>query len=347
MFLVWRGRVTRRFAAAVIGLGQIGLTYDFDPARKHPSSHVLAYTLSDDMSLVAAADPKPGREELLRQLAGEAKFYADTEELVAENPALDIISICTPPDLHLANIEFVLRHAQPKIIFCEKPLAKSSKEAARLKSLLDGKETLLVPNISRRWSSGLKKITESIGNEEFGRLQKIAARYTRGVYNTGAHMFDLLRLWAGKIKSVSVSGKVETSAEKDGDSSFSFLFETENGANGFAEAFDDRQYYIFEIDLYFARGKIEFRNSGDDVLYYLVKEHGLFSGFGQLALCRRDQGILRESLIAGAVANLGGVLRGEEVPACSFVDAEYPLFVAEALERSYKNNNRRERIESP
>ncbi|MDR3348867.1 MAG: Gfo/Idh/MocA family oxidoreductase [Acidaminococcales bacterium] len=334
-----------RFKAAVIGLGQIGLTYDFDPGRKRPSSHVLAYMLNGDFSLVGAADPKPEREGLLRKLAGPVNFYADMEKLIAENPALDVVSVCTPPGLHLENIEFILRNAQPKVIFCEKPLVKNTEEAARLKSLLAAGGALLVPNISRRWSLGLGKIAESIKKEEFGRLQKIAARYTRGVYNTGAHLFDLLRLWAGEIKSVLIADKVQTSAEKDGDPSFSFLFETESGAKGVAEAFDDRQYYIFEIDLYFAKGKIEFRNSGNDVFYYLVKEHALFSGFSQLSLCRRDEGLFNEeSLIAGAVANLAGVLRGADEPACRFGDAVYPLLVAEALERSYKNGSRRESV---
>ncbi|MDR2006771.1 MAG: Gfo/Idh/MocA family oxidoreductase [Acidaminococcales bacterium] len=335
----------KRFTAAVIGLGQIGLTYDFDPARKRPASHVLAYMLNDDISLVGAADPEPEREGLLRKLAGPVKFYADMEKLLTENPALDIVSVCTPPGLHLENIEFILRRARPKIIFCEKPLVKNVEEAARLKSLLAGKETLLVPNISRRWSTGLKKIGESIEKEEFGRLQKITARYTRGVYNTGAHLFDLLRRWAGGIKSVQVAEKVATSAEKDADPSFSFLFDTEKGAKGFAEAFDDRQYYIFEIDLYCSKGKIAFRNSGNDVFYYRVREHALFSGFGQLSFCRGDEGLFNESLVAGAVANLAGVLRGEEEPACCLDDAVYPLLAAAALEKSYKSNKRRERVD--
>jgi predicted dehydrogenase len=337
----------KSFAAAVIGLGQIGLTYDLDPARKRPSSHALAYALNEEISFVCAADPKPEQEGLLRELAGQVKFYSDMEKLIAENPFLDIVSICTPPDLHLGNIDFILRNSRPKIIFCEKPLVKNIEEADRLKALLAGGETLLVPNISRRWSFGLGKIAESIGRGEFGALQKINARYTRGIYNTGSHLFDLLRLWSGKIKNVLVAGKVETSAEKSGDPSFSFLFETESGAHGFAEAFDDRQYYLFEIDLYFAKGKIEFRNSGNDILYYLVGEHGLFSGFDQLRLCRRDQGLLDESLIAGAVANLVGVLRGRQQPACSFDDAVYPLFVAAALERSHKKDNSRESVGWP
>lgn len=327
--------------AAVLGLGKIGLMYDFEPGRSAPSSHVLAYHLDKDFDLVMGADPELRREACLREVASEAAYYAEAREGLYQTQP-DVISICTPPHLHLSQIEDIFETVRrPRLIFCEKPLATNRTEACALRDLCaKHPQTVVVPNISRRWSSRLRKVTEAWQGGEYGRLQKIHIRYTRGIYNTGAHLFDLLHMWTGqKIKTVKVLKKVFTSSEMENEPSYSFFFEQEDGVYGYAEAMDDRQYYLFEIDLYGSQGKIEMRCSGDEVRYYRTASHHLFAGFEELQMVREEQRILSESLLGQAVRNIAGTLAGAEQPSCRIDDAIYPLWVAEALEGSYKNES--------
>ena len=42
----------KKWNAIVIGLGRIGLLYDFEPDRPHPSSHVFALEENDKIDLI-------------------------------------------------------------------------------------------------------------------------------------------------------------------------------------------------------------------------------------------------------------------------------------------------------
>lgn len=333
-----------KYKAAVIGLGQIGLTYDFDPKRERPSSHVLAYTLHPAITLVAAADARKKQEQVLSKLAPGVKFYQSMSELL-QNNEIDIISICTPPSHHLSAIQHILQNSAAKIIFCEKPLVSSLAEVTQLKQLLQNTGCLIIPNLSRRWNSGMTRVKDTVSSGKYGQLQKIHVRYTRGIFNTGAHIFDLLHWWAGKMDQVQVFEKIATSADADHDPSFTFTFRIGETIIGFAEAFNDNQYYLFEVDLYFSQGKVSVRSSGDDVYYYSVGEHHLFSGFKSLQLDREESSLLGEANLANAVDNIVRVLDNTGQPRCTVDDSIYPLYVAQALLQSYNNNMSLERVE--
>lgn len=330
------------YKAAIVGLGQIGLMYDFDPKRISPSSHTAAYQLHPELQLVAAHDVRIQQQTFLKKLAPGTLFYQEIIPML-QTEEIDVISICTPPDQHLQNIKEVLQYSSPRVIFCEKPVVSSMEEIEQLKQLLRKKGTLLIPNLSRRWSRGAQSIVNGI--KKFGRLEKIHMRYTRGIYNTGSHLFDLVRLFAGAIKEVRVCNQVPTSADNEGDPSFSFYFITEYQSHGFAEAFNDRNYYMFEMDLYFEAGKIEMRLSGDEIKIFQTGPHPLFSGFSHFDLVSEEKGLLAESHLKNAIEHIVEVLKGETSPICGLTDGVHPLYVAQALIRSHQNRGSIEQVE--
>lgn len=335
-----------QYRSAIIGLGQIGLMYDFDSRRERPSAHAQAYNLHPKINLVCAADNNIGQKNFLHQVAKNVEFYQDMHDMLKECP-VDILSICTPASNHLSVIVSALQGVAPKIIFCEKPLVTDLTQAMQLQEILKKSNCLLIPNLSRRWNSGMGRIREHILSGMYGELQKVHVRYTRGIYNTGAHLFDLLRWWIGSIEYVGVVEKVPTSSECNGEPTFTFNFRMNNNIIGFAEAFNDEQYYMVEIDLYFSQGKIEFRNSGNDVFYYQVAEHHLFTGFKSLHLERHERNLLAEANLGNAVEHLVRVLDCVEQPICTLEDGLYPLYVADALVTSYNKNGSIEQVVLP
>jgi len=332
-----------QYKAAVLGLGQIGLTYDFDPKREKPSSHVSAYQLNPRIELVAAADVRIDQCQALQKVAPAVKFHQSLNELLKAH-SVDMISVCTPPAHHLSAIQYIVQNTHTRIIFCEKPLANCVDEVNLLKQLLQERNCLLIPNLSRRWNRGMQRVKDHITNGRYGEPQKIHVRYTRGIHNTGAHFLDLLHWWGMQISEVQVIGRIKTSADYDSDPSFTFAFLTSKNVSGFAEAFDDKQYYLFEIDLYFSQGKIEIRNSGDDAFYYQVGEHHLFTGFKNLCLEQHESELLADANLGNAVNHLVNILDGLEQPICTLNDGIYPLYVAEALLWSYNNRCSKGRV---
>ena len=323
----------------MIGLGNIGLLYDFESQRPHPSAHVLTYEQSSSFQFVCGIDSDETKKLLLKKIAPDAKFFLSLEEAIDKEIFcnVDIVSICTPPSTHMEILENLVKCGIGRIIFCEKPIVSDIEEIDRLNNLMKKyKDVVIVPNISRRWNTGLRRVKDAVSSGSYGRLEKINIRYTRGIYNTGAHLFDLIKMWSGSpIKRVMALSRSQTSAEPE--QSFSFYFELENGVTGYAEAVDDRKYYLFDIDMYMSEGKIEMRNSGDDMSYYKVKKHHLFEGFKELTLDRQERNLLTDACLKNAVKNLEEVLKGKECVYCTVTDAVYPLYVAKALERSYAN----------
>ncbi len=326
----------RKYKAAVIGLGNIGLMYDFDEKRNHPSSHSLAYTYSDDFDLVFGIDSEIVKKDYLKQICPTTRFFNTVDEAVEKGYTndIDVVSVCTPPDTHYKIISELLGRKIGKIIFCEKPIALNVEEAKKIKELVNKSNIKIIPNISRRWNSGLRKVTDCVQNEIYGKLEKINIRYTRGIYNTGSHLFDLLEMWTGsEIESVEALDKTITTAEPE--PSFSFFFRMSNGVTGYAEAIDDEHYYMFDIDMFMSEGKIEMRNSGDDIRYYKRTNHHLFSGFMELKEVNHDGNLLSDSCMMNAIDNIAGWIKNGEKVFCSLENAIKPLYIAEALEKSY------------
>lgn len=322
------------YKSLVIGLGNIGLTYDLDPKRRYISSHTVAYVEHPAIELVAASDVDEDKYSVLKVKSPQTVFYLDYKAMLKDHK-VDVVSICTPPTTHLQIIQDVLEYNSPKLIFCEKPVVSDVDESRILRKIMGDGNCILIPNISRRWSSGLQKVKEILNNHQFGKLTNIHVRYTRGIHNTGSHMFDLIHMLAGYMTKVFTIRQVETSSDGEQDPSYSFHFETDQLVTGFAEAMDDRMYYMFEFDLYCTQGKIEIRMSGDEIIYYRVDQHPLFSGFRSLVFHEIHNHLLEQSLIERAISHMVGVLDGVEESICNFEDGLYPIYIAEAVQRSF------------
>ncbi|MDF2658649.1 MAG: gfo/Idh/MocA family oxidoreductase [Paenibacillus sp.] len=324
-----------KYRAAVIGLGYIGLRADFPPKRL-PLSHVQAYRENPDIELTAAVGVRQEQGDLLALAAPETKYYMDLGAMLNEQ-RLDIISICTPEHVRLELIRTVLSRSEARVLFLEKPVATSLREAEKIAELVKRHRRTVVVNLSRRWSYGIGLIRQAVQSGEFGMLKSIHLRYTRGVYNYGSHLFDLVRFVAGAIDHVQVVRQVATNMDAKGDPTFSFLFSLENGVTGYAEAFDDRDFLMFEMDLFFDRGKIEMLRTGDAIRFYSTGKHALIQGY-HLLLKREEQDLLaRTSNISKAVEHIVDILRTGAEPISSLEDGIYPLYVAEALLRSHSN----------
>lgn len=331
------------FKAAVIGLGNIGLMYELEASREKPASHAGGYLLSSRFELVAAADINPMKSDVLKQIAPNVPFYVDYSQLLAEHD-IDVVSVCTHPSERLDLLESIASH-RTRLIFCEKPVVPQLSDIQRFKHILNKyPDTRFIPNLSRRWNSGILKVLRVLHQGELGRLQSIHVRYTRGIFNTGAHLFDLLKSFGGPMQTVQTIRKVHTSSEDTGEPSFSFLFTTEQEVSGYAEAFNDAYYYMFEIDLFCSNGKIEIYQSGDLIRYFHVDKHPLFEGFNGLTLMREEMDQLQDSNIKNALEHISDVLKGTAEPEVNFEDGIYPLYVADALLKSYQNNGALERV---
>jgi predicted dehydrogenase len=330
------------YNAAVIGLGNIGLYYDLEHKRVRPSSHALAYELNGSFRLIAGVDVSNDRLETFEKMFPNATRFSKVADMLAGDN-LDVVSICTPPQGRHNIFKELWVDPNVQLLFCEKPIALNTEEALIIRSEIPSDKVVL-PNLSRRYHPVMRQLATDLNLGKWGKVQKIQIKYTRGIRNTGAHIFDIVRWLVGEMVSVNVINRVPTSSDKEADLTFTFSFQTDNNVEGIAIGFDDRQYYMFEIDLYCESGKIEIKKSGDEITYFDAGEHPLFQNFGYLNVSDIQTNLLSNSNMSSAVEHIQDILYNGVAPVCSIDDAIVPLFIAEAIERSYQRGNSREEV---
>ncbi|WP_125130626.1 Gfo/Idh/MocA family oxidoreductase [Microbacterium sp. 10M-3C3] len=82
--------------------------------------------VADDFRLVHVADSGSGRAAAIAAAHG-ARASSDVQTLL-DDEDVDVVGICSPPELHAAHIRAALR-AGRRIILCEKPIATTADEA--------------------------------------------------------------------------------------------------------------------------------------------------------------------------------------------------------------------------
>jgi predicted dehydrogenase len=163
------------FNVALVGAGRIGSEFQ--------DCHCNAYKVNPDTDLIAIFDKRfqkaidAGAKWDVPVIGGQ---YWNMGEL-----GIDIVSICTPPQTHLEIVKDMLVCNQTlQAIYCEKPITIDIDEAKEMIAICKERNVILQVNHQRR----------------FGRP---TFTYSRGIFNTGTHMVDMLRQYFGEVTDVS------------------------------------------------------------------------------------------------------------------------------------------------
>jgi predicted dehydrogenase len=163
-----------RYRVAIIGAGRIGCEFD--------DCHARAYKENPNTELVAIID-KRFDKALEAAKKWNVPITGDEYWQLGEL-GLDIVSICTPPQTHYSVLkDMLIANPQLSAIYCEKPIAIDLEDAHEMIAACKERNVILQINHQRRF-----------GTPTFF--------YSRGLFNTGTHMVDLLRQYFGEVISV-------------------------------------------------------------------------------------------------------------------------------------------------
>ena len=320
----------KKLKTAVIGLGQIGNTYDLDPLREDISTHAGAYLANDMVELAGVSDISGEKIDLFKKMRGNFPAYTDYRQLLT-NHRIDLLSICTHEDSHLEIAKDAIKSGV-KAIFCEKPLCANLEEAKILKQLVASYQIYFSVNISRRWDRALQRVKEYVARDGLGRIQGVHGTYVKGIANTGPHLFDMLRMLFGNIEEVRVL-KNRLTHEKDPSPDLSVRI---NQFNALFTGLDYNSYLSFEIKIFGSKGALTVENSGRSYRLFEVGEHDLFSGFKRLYESEHDFGPGLEDLMANAINdNIERVLQNKP-PACGAADGYELVKIVDDVKRQCK-----------
>jgi predicted dehydrogenase len=110
--------------------------------------HATGVTTTPGLRMQAACDLNPDRLSRARQDFPELKIYTSAEQL-AEDPAVDIVIVATPPNTHASLCLRML--SAGKHVVCEKPLVLSLAETNALLAMAEQNKVHLSCHQNRRW----------------------------------------------------------------------------------------------------------------------------------------------------------------------------------------------------
>ena len=140
-------------------------------------SHMRAFGRCPQVQVVAACDVSADALDRFGQGFGIKRTYRDYAQML-DREELDLISICTPNDMHYFVV--MAACAQGLHIFCEKPLAltysqaREMTEAARRAGIRTG------VNFSHRITPASRLAHEIIRSGALGEIYRVAAVYAAG-----------------------------------------------------------------------------------------------------------------------------------------------------------------------
>lgn len=167
--------------------------------------HAEAFArLNQHFELVAVCDTDGLRARSVAEQIGEIEWVEKYEDLLNRGD-LDLVSICTPPFLHLEQVTMALEAGYH--VICEKPLVGSLGDMDRLEAIMDRAGKKIVPVFQMRFGAGLQKLKRLVESGLAGRsfLATIETSWCRGGEYYAA---PWRRTWKGSLGGCILSHSV-------------------------------------------------------------------------------------------------------------------------------------------
>jgi myo-inositol 2-dehydrogenase / D-chiro-inositol 1-dehydrogenase len=201
----------KRIRIVYIGAG------NFSANTIYPTLRLIENT--PEIAAVCELDEQ--RAKSVMERFGIKTYYRDYIEMITkEDP--DAVFVVGGPKLHYEVLKKIIPLKIP--IYAEKPTAPTAKQAKELAELAAEHGTHVQVGFMHRFAPVSEWAKNIIKTKEFGRLCMMSLKniiwgtnYSTLVLDSGIHSLDLIRMYAGDVKSVSA---VSTS---DGDRRHGFL----------------------------------------------------------------------------------------------------------------------------
>ena len=206
-------------------------------------SHLAAFrNLKDKFTVSAVVAQNPMRAESIRQEGDSFEVLNDIDEAL-EDPEIDVIDICLPPDMHSSVTKQALKAG--KHVICEKPLAMSVSEVDEIRQIALTTNRKVYPVFQFRWEPSVLQLRRDVESGLTGQLQvaTLETHWSRGpeyynipwhstcgaVLNHAIHNHDILTYIAGKVAKVSAFTTTRINSIETEDCA-SIIFEMSSGA---------------------------------------------------------------------------------------------------------------------
>ncbi len=267
-------------SVVLIGLGQVAWRFDEEGGRPAVWTHLGAYkTLEHRIEVTGAYDPSPEARSDFAERHPEVPLYESITDLMkACQP--DVVSICAPNDMHRDAISEAFKTHVPRVIWCEKPLATNSSDAADIADLCAENNVFLLVSYVRRWHPVWRRFKERIGSGEIGRLRSLRVAMPNRLWSIGSHALDLTCWLGGQISETQALPLSELA--EDGEPAVSAMFVFESGASGLLHVTGMKKNLVIEAEAIGDEGRLYCSEGRSTISVETFKESKRYLGYREL-----------------------------------------------------------------
>ncbi|MCB4755551.1 MAG: Gfo/Idh/MocA family oxidoreductase [Elusimicrobia bacterium] len=295
----------KRFRAAIVGLGQVGLLFDDDKRREGVWTHFTAYErLNNRFDLVAVCelDPEKIKKALKRK---NVRAYKNLPTML-ERESLDIVSLCTPPQLHAQHAMECA--GKVRAIICEKPLGTDLRSCRQAVYRCRKQNTLLAVNYYKRFEGTIEYLKKQLLNKNrLGRITQALGYYSGPFEAVGSHMVDLARYLLGELEVI----RAYVSSKED--KSFGALMKNRGRTLFHLIPTGKREDLIFEIDIVGRKGRCRVVNNCGEIQWGYFERSKRYSGYRELTVCPSPRLPKKERFLP-LFSEVAGKLSGDKTP---------------------------------
>lgn len=252
---------------ALIGLGKIGMGYDYFSA-KNIKSHANAIKKNKNFNLISAVDNSLIKRQLFQKKFKIKAFNTISNALNISKPKLVIIA--TPIKSHYSILKSIIKKKYIKYIICEKPLTdKVSKTKNILKKINQKKKALFV-NYIRQCDPIIEKTLNNNKNILLENSTKIKVFYYENILNNASHFILLFTKLFGYPKKIQSKNTKNKKKLKNFRYDFDLVFKKNNKVSFFSVS--KKQKINHEIVIDTKIKKIKFAFSSNKILIYNNKK---------------------------------------------------------------------------
>lgn len=243
------------------------MLFDDEPERQGVWTHFSAYERLDErFELVAVCDPEPERRERAAARRPSVRAFASLPELLDAEP-LDVVSLCTPIELHAAQLEECAGRA--RAVVCEKPLSADLDSGMRALAACEAGGTIVAVNYYKRFEGAVQAAAGLLADGAIGELRTALALYTGPLDAVGSHAVDLLHFLAGELTVVHADGA-------------GALATTAEGATAVLAAAGPRHDLVFEVDVIGSEGRLRILDNCERLELFRFAPSARYGGYREL-----------------------------------------------------------------
>lgn len=161
--------------------------YGFIAESGHLPAWAAARIAGLPMEIVAVADSCAKRREKARAQHPELRIYDDHRSLLEGERGLDFVDVCTPPSEHARIAHVALDRGLH--VFCEKPIATTTRDAAALLRHAMRAERVFFPSHTYKHAPVVKAVRRVLDSGRIGRVHLVTLHTFRNTHARGVEEF--------------------------------------------------------------------------------------------------------------------------------------------------------------